>query len=342
MRTDGDRRCTVSASAGGRMLERRLGDVASSVHLGDAGVPVDLQPSRRVDAIATIPVGGEPIGMTEGFGSVWVVSSEFLSGGKPAVRRIDPATNEVIATIPVGEGSARDDRRLRLDLGVELRERHGHADRPGRRTTVVATIDVCDAPEGFAVGAGSVWVVCENERGGRDRIDPRATGCADTIAVGERAALRDVRVRQRLGVQLRGVDACRGSTPSRNQVTRRSRPISAWQVLTAFDGTIWVSNTDVDTVQRIDPATRRGHRDDRHESSRPTGLSRWTGRCGSRARSDRSSRGSIPRPNEVTDTCFEVAIRARSTRTRSSRWRTATCGSRCSSASEVVRVAVPA
>ena len=86
------------------MFERRLERPPRPVRLGD--VDASVSPSRHpstVDAIATIPVGGEPIGITGGFGSVWVVNSEFQSGGKPSVSRIDPATNAVTATIPVGE-----------------------------------------------------------------------------------------------------------------------------------------------------------------------------------------------------------------------------------------------
>ncbi len=72
--------------------------------------------------IATIPVGGEPIGITGGFGSVWVVNSEFQSGGEPSVPRIDPATNAVTATIPVGEVPLETIDGVRVDLGLELRD----------------------------------------------------------------------------------------------------------------------------------------------------------------------------------------------------------------------------
>ena len=37
-----------------------------------AGPPV-------LEVVARVPVGGEPIGIVEGFGSVWVVNSEFDS-----------------------------------------------------------------------------------------------------------------------------------------------------------------------------------------------------------------------------------------------------------------------
>jgi hypothetical protein len=46
-----------------------------------------------------VPVGGEPIGIAAGEGSLWVVASEFRSGGEPAVYRIDPSTNEVVAEV---------------------------------------------------------------------------------------------------------------------------------------------------------------------------------------------------------------------------------------------------
>jgi DNA-binding beta-propeller fold protein YncE len=56
----------------------------------------------QLEELARVSVGGEPIGIASGFDSVWVVNSEFDSGGEPSVSRIDPTESAVVATIPVG------------------------------------------------------------------------------------------------------------------------------------------------------------------------------------------------------------------------------------------------
>src|SRR5205823_12926099 len=49
----------------------------------------------------TIPVGPQPEGIAVSPGAVWVANR-----GDPSVSRIDPTTNRVVATIPVGPASA--------------------------------------------------------------------------------------------------------------------------------------------------------------------------------------------------------------------------------------------
>ena len=179
-------------------------------------------------------VGGEPIGITEGFGSVWVVNSEFLSGGEPAVYRIDPATNVVTATIPVGDvplettagfgsiwvSNSESDTVSRIDPQADL---------------VVATIDVCDAPEGFAIGGGSVWVVCENS-GRVGIIDPSNDRMVGTVRVGDEPrfatfAFGSVWVSNYAGSSVSRID------PAKAKVIATVSIDFGGQILTAFDGT---------------------------------------------------------------------------------------------------------
>jgi YVTN family beta-propeller protein len=47
--------------------------------------------------VATIPIGGEPVGVAVGFGSVWVADA-----GKRTVVRVDPKANAVLTRIDVG------------------------------------------------------------------------------------------------------------------------------------------------------------------------------------------------------------------------------------------------
>ncbi len=141
--------------------------------------PVDRSPSvapsastgpPAAEVLARIPVGGEPIGIATGAGSIWVVSSEVDSGGDPSLSRIDPATAAVTTTIPVGkvplEVLATDEAVWVSNSGESTVTRIDPAtDEP------VATIDTCKAPEGFAQADGAIWVVCEGSNTVA-RIDP--------------------------------------------------------------------------------------------------------------------------------------------------------------------------
>ena len=78
----------------------------SDASTATAGVGLDVVPGSQdpqLEILQRVATGGEPIGITEGFGSIWVVNSEFRSGGEPSVTRIDPATGAVVASIGVGD-----------------------------------------------------------------------------------------------------------------------------------------------------------------------------------------------------------------------------------------------
>jgi hypothetical protein len=75
---------------------------------GNEGVIVRVDPSTH-DVVATIPTDATPPwetgggGLRPGLGSMWVTGSGRVSGEVQAiVQRIDPATNEVVETIPLG------------------------------------------------------------------------------------------------------------------------------------------------------------------------------------------------------------------------------------------------
>jgi hypothetical protein len=53
---------------------------------GSPQAPAPTSTLGPVDLVeGEVPVGGEPIGIAAGEGSLWVVASEFRSGGEPAV-----------------------------------------------------------------------------------------------------------------------------------------------------------------------------------------------------------------------------------------------------------------
>jgi YVTN family beta-propeller protein len=159
----------------------------------------DVGGTPLLEVIARVPVGAEQIGIVEGFGSIWVVNSEFDGGGTPSVSRIDPATASVEATIPVGAvpleaaaafdavwvSNSEDDTITRIDPATN---------------EVAATIGVCGAPEGMAADEDGLWVVCE-ESGEVVRVDP-ATNRGEADPGWSGAPIRDRGVRQRVGLQL--------------------------------------------------------------------------------------------------------------------------------------------
>jgi hypothetical protein len=75
-----------SESGGGR---RRSIGVSDRLRLTDA------VGAARGRGPGSVEVGGEPIGIASGFGSIWVVNSEFLSGEQPSLSRIDTAEGTV-------------------------------------------------------------------------------------------------------------------------------------------------------------------------------------------------------------------------------------------------------
>lgn len=108
------------------------GSVWVGNHRSDTVMRID--PATNTVA-ATVAVPGEPTGITAGFGSIWT----YVIGSNPGVRRIDVATEEVIASIPI--------------------------DAPGGSYT------------GFVAGAGSMWVAPEGGR--LYRIDPSDNTATD-------------------------------------------------------------------------------------------------------------------------------------------------------------------
>ncbi len=232
-------------------------------------------------------VGAEPIGVAAGEGSIWVVSSEFRSGGDPALYRVDPQSDEVVATIPlgavplevaVGEGAVwvsnseddtvtkidpadrrgrRDDRRVRGARGHRGRRRLGLGRLRGRRAwsggstrsrdRLVSEVDVGLQPRFALVAADSVWV--SNYLDSTiTRIDP----------VTEKV--------------LAEIDLQPGP-----------------QIMLEVGGSIWVSCTDFGAVQRIDPATNAVSEPITHaDRARRARVRRGTP-SGSRRRTGRSS-----------------------------------------------------
>ena len=138
---------------------------------------------------ATIDLGGGPDMPTEAFGSLWVLTVDgpiMNDGTEPSVNRIDPATNEVIANIPLpgrlcqGIGASPEaiwacgpDGLVRIDPATNK---------------AVATVQLPAAlvVSRIAYGAGSVWAFATSGVGADTvvRVDPATNGVTTTIPLG--------------------------------------------------------------------------------------------------------------------------------------------------------------
>ena len=204
---------------------------------------------------ARIQVGPEPWTVVSAAGSIWV-------GNDLGVARVDPATNLVEATVPIGGVGD-----VAYGDGSVWVESYS-ADAVGQvdlaTNTVPHTIHV-DGPSGIAIGEGAVWVASPVQ-GTITRIDPSnaatvatieiatpapglaglAVPGAGSIAIGGGAVWATV---QNAGKVVR-ID------PATNQIVATLNAGSYPSVAFA-DGSLWVGRDDDQTLRRIDPATNR-------------------------------------------------------------------------------------
>jgi YVTN family beta-propeller protein len=145
--------------------------VVNSAPFFKRGTLVRIDPASNHVVGKPVRLGPAPSGIVVGVDSVWV--TDALEG---TVRRIDPATARIIATIPVG----------RYPYGIAFgmgsiwvtNTDDNTVSRIERATSrVIATIPVGREPYGIAVARGSVWVANLGD-GTVARIDPEMNRAA--------------------------------------------------------------------------------------------------------------------------------------------------------------------
>lgn len=200
----------------------------------------------RVDA--TIDVEGNPDFMTVAFGSVWV-------GNVREVARIDPATNEVVAAIAGPSPCAGFDAGFGSVWVASCGDNAVHRLDP----TTDEVIEKVEVPRvlpesALAVGAGSVWLVTvwvTNQISGTVvRIDPETNAPAAEIDIGGGFSGGDI---------VAGLGSVWASTgngplsrvdPAANAVVEQYERHGA-DALAVGEGSVWISDHDVDTVWRL-------------------------------------------------------------------------------------------
>lgn len=179
-----------------------VGSFTSAVAIGEgfvwAGVQAplgDVSPwavakmdPRSNEMVDLIDVPGA-VGVAVGEGGVWVASDR---AGKDAVIRIDPGSDRIVATIPVGEGVSG----VRVGLGAVWVTLSHWAGGPSGEVLRIdpTTNDIIERiatdegwPRDIAIGEDAVWVYGHSERSGDVwqaaslwKVDPR-TGAVEVL-----------------------------------------------------------------------------------------------------------------------------------------------------------------
>jgi len=202
-----------------------------------------------------VPAGPAWLGI--GFGSVWLSKSE-----SKVVLRIDPATNRVTATIPVGS-----DPELGIAIGLGFVWIADPKDKSltqidPRTNRVVRTlaINIADDPEGsIGVGGGSIWLITnENatDSGTVTRVDAKTGKVTAQIPVKPKShavvfAFGSAWVTSTGGNSMSRID------PRRNAVVADLAVSAKPRFLAAGAGSVWVLSQSDGILSRIDPRTNR-------------------------------------------------------------------------------------
>jgi DNA-binding beta-propeller fold protein YncE len=208
----------------------------------DLAVPdfkkTELTPEQIV---AKIPGGPGPIAL--GDDALWLLSGNALS-------RIDLDTNQIVASIPVGEFPTA----LTTGFGSVWAAANGNIYRIDPNTNLVTATIPIDPAIGLhclAAGVGSVWA-CNGEAGLVHRIDPNTnqiiaaipveTGAADLVTTDEAAWIVNPAGLMRID-------------PNSNEVSPAILLDCTSRNLAVDDTAVWASCYGTPAVYRIDPLT---------------------------------------------------------------------------------------
>lgn len=215
------------------------------------------RPLSELPMISTIAVPAGPGWLGVGFGSVWLSKSR-----SHLLLRIDPATDAVVARIPIGP-----DAELGIGIGlgsVWIADTKEHSLRQIDPTTnqVVRKVPVnlpAESEGSIAVGDGSVWLLTNDsgtDSGTLTRLDA-VTG----------KAIAHIPVKPKSHVALFADDAVWVSNSDAasvqrvdthtNQVIAEIPVPAAPRFMAGGEGGVWVLSQSNGALSRIDPATNR-------------------------------------------------------------------------------------
>jgi virginiamycin B lyase len=214
-------------------------------------------PLSALPVIARIGVPAGPGWLGVGYGSVWLSKSQSKS-----VYRIDPVTNRVVATIPVGS-----DPELGVGFGlgfVWIADTKDHSltqiDPKTNKAVRTIAVSLADEPEGsIGVGEGGIWIL--TNEGGTDsgtlsRVDPVSGRIVANIKVRPKShaaevAFRSVWVTSSTDNMVLRID------PRTSKVVTEIHVHPGPRFLAGGFGALWVLSQGDGTLARIDPGTNR-------------------------------------------------------------------------------------
>jgi virginiamycin B lyase len=206
---------------------------------------------------AELSIAGEPDWMAEGFGSVWVSRTDPEGEGNH-LDRIDPATNEIVASIEVGRHPCHgvavgfgsvwvpmciDQRIVRIDPGTN---------------EVVASFDIpLHRADGDRLAAdfGALWIISPDPKGGDvlARIDPQ-TGQVGSIPLPTPSTEITVGFGS-LWVMSPDGGVVHQIDPESQELVGTIQGLTEPKVAAAGEDALWVADAGDGTVARIDPAS---------------------------------------------------------------------------------------
>jgi virginiamycin B lyase len=230
---------------------------ASPAHGAPAKPEIQQQPLAKLPIVERIRVPVGPAWLETGFDSVWLTKIKSKT-----VFRIDPATNKVVARIPVGSNPE-----LGIGIGLgfawvpDTKDRTlTQIDPKTNRVVRVIPVNIPDDTEGsIGVGEGSVWVL--TNEGGTDsgtlsRIDPVSGHVVANVPVKPKSHAAVVAFGA-VWVTSTGAGRVVRVDPATNAVVAEIAVHAAPRFLAGGEGSIWVLSQSDGTLARIDPATNR-------------------------------------------------------------------------------------
>jgi virginiamycin B lyase len=219
--------------------------------------------AARQHTVAALPIVARirvPVGpgwLATGYGSVWLSKS-----ASHALLRIDPASNRVVATIPVGS-----DPELGIGVGfgaVWIADPKDHTltqiDPQTNRVVRTLAVNLADETEGsFGVGEGGIWLLTNRQgtdSGTLTRVDPVSGRVTADIPVRPQSHAAVVAFHA-VWVTCTGAGTVSRIDPGTNAVVAEIPVRSSPRFLAAGAGSLWVLHQGDGTLARIDPATNR-------------------------------------------------------------------------------------
>ena len=214
-------------------------------------------PTCAIGGVASIDVDGAtgfvPLGLaaTDEEATIGVdADALWLVGGGlgDTLVRVDPVAGQVVATYPVGAGSASPEPAFG-SVWVARKTTNQVVRIDPATGAVQATIPVGTQPRHLAVSADAIWALNQLD-GTVSRIDPTSNSVVATIDVGPLANAPDIEVAGG-SVWVRGVDLVARIDPAVNRVVETLGPAPGLGGLAADGDAVWVTAPDVGLVWKI-------------------------------------------------------------------------------------------